>query len=188
MLIVWDYFGVLAQDSFWYTAERIAEGNGRSEEVKTAQHDADLGKIGWDEYVAIVARDVAMPLDVVAERYQHHDINKAAILTIKSLPNHTHVVLSNASHTYLLDIMDRLGLNAMFDRVFVSSQIGFAKPDPRAFQHILQQMSCEPAGAIMIDDSARNVDAARALGMRGLVYEKSVDLGTELRRAINTGS
>lgn len=176
MLIIWDYFGVIAQDHFWYTAERLADGHGMGQGIKEAQHKADLGMISWEDYCKEVANDIDVPLQDVLERYQHHQINQDVIRTVSHMVEHTHVVLSNASHEYLLPIMDRLGLMKIFKTVYVSSQIGFAKPDQRAFAHVLQAEGFDTDASMMIDDSARNIDSACELGMHGIIYEQGVDI------------
>lgn len=180
MLIIWDYFGVIAQDSFWYTAVQIAEGKGMGDDVKALQKKADLGQISWDDYTLAVSKDIDVPVSEVRDRYQQHNIKQQNIMAIKNLPEHTHVLLSNASHTYLLPIMERLGLNSLFTRIFVSSELGFAKPDERAFNAVLQEMHFEAKDAVMIDDSARNIDAAIMLGMKGIVFDENIEVETEL--------
>lgn len=182
MLIVWDYFGVIAQDAFWYTAERIASGNGMNEDMQKAQHEADLGLISWDDYTARVAEDIGVPLDEVRRRYQDHDIKQSNILSIQALTDHTHVLLSNASAGYLVPVMQRLGLDNLFSRIFVSSELGFAKPDRRAYEAVLHTMNYAPNQAIMVDDSNRNIEAAKALGMDGILFHGGVDVMQEITR------
>lgn len=171
MLIVWDYFGVLAQDSFWYTAARIAEDMSTGGHMHDLHIDADLGRISWDTYCNEVAHDIGVDVETVRERYQHHRIKRDVVHTIRELQGaHSQVLLSNASHEYLLPIMKRLGLDIMFDDIFVSSQIGYAKPDTRAFEYVLSAMNHTPDNSVMIDDSPHNIDAARSLGMRGILF------------------
>ena len=184
MLIIWDYFGVTAQDAFWYTAVRIAEGKGSSELMDELHHKVDLGKITWDEYCQAVSSDIGVPYNEVVDRYQQHNIKQNTIMAIKHLPEYKHVLLSNASHTYLLPIMDRLGLNNLFERVFVSSEIGFAKPDKRAFSFVLEQMEIEAGQAIMVDDSAHNIEAARSMGIEGIVFDPSIDIFKEIKHLV----
>lgn len=184
MLIIWDYFGVIAQDHFWYTAERLAEGHGMKIDIKDAQHQSDLGLISWDDYCRAVANDIDVPLAEVMERYQHHQINRSVISLIGQLSNHQHVILSNASHEYLLPIIDRLGLGKVFSNVFVSSQIGYAKPDPRAFEHVLHALNMLPENAVMVDDSMSNVVAAQNYGMKGMLYERSDAFEEDLRQLV----
>ena len=53
-----------------------------------------------------------------------------------------------------------------------SSEIGIRKPDPRIFEFALEQLGIEdPGRAIFVDDFAANVEAAEAVGMRGVLMD-----------------
>lgn len=60
----------------------------------------------------------------------------------------------------------KLCLENLFDAVTISGEVGFKKPDPRAFQHALQQLGILPAAVIFVgDDPISDIAGARALGM-----------------------
>jgi HAD superfamily hydrolase (TIGR01509 family) len=46
----------------------------------------------------------------------------------------------------------------------ISCEIGYEKPDPRAFQFLLEELDLPPNLCTFIDDKKENVEAARALG------------------------
>jgi putative hydrolase of the HAD superfamily len=49
--------------------------------------------------------------------------------------------------------------------IFVSSEVGFTKPDPRFFATVTRQLAAEPAEILLIgDDETADVTAARAAG------------------------
>ncbi|WP_198651466.1 HAD family phosphatase [Dyella sp. C11] len=54
-----------------------------------------------------------------------------------------------------------------FEGIVVSGEERLIKPDPRIYQRLLERYAVEPSTALYIDDSARNVAAAEALGMQG---------------------
>ena len=54
----------------------------------------------------------------------------------------------------------------MLDYYFASFQIKIAKPDPAAFQYVVNAMSCKPSEILFLDDNRMNVDAARRVGMK----------------------
>jgi len=184
MLIVWDYFGVIAQDAFWYASSDMAISTGKGEHMKLIREKLDLGQVSWDDYTLAVSEDISVPVDEVRERYLHHDIKQSNILAIHLLTEHTHVLLSNASSEYLRPIMAGLGLDTLFAEIFVSSEIGYAKPDQQAFNHVLRTMSVEPGNSVMIDDSARNIDTANAIGMHGILFDPTVNITEQIRALI----
>lgn len=69
------------------------------------------------------------------------------------------------------------------DQTFCSAEIGYAKPDPRAYQHVLDTVSLRAARTLYIDDIASWVATGRQLGMRGHVYTTAAQLHDELARA-----
>ncbi len=59
------------------------------------------------------------------------------------------------------------------DNYVVSSSVKLAKPDPAIYQVLLSKYSLKPEECVFIDDRKDNVDAAKALGMSGIVYPGS---------------
>jgi epoxide hydrolase-like predicted phosphatase len=69
-----------------------------------------------------------------------------------------------------------------FDGIVVSGEERVAKPDPRIYRLLLDRYGLAPADCIFIDDSLKNVDGARAVGMHAHRFESAGDLRCELRR------
>jgi len=59
----------------------------------------------------------------------------------------------------------------LFDKLYFSSDTGFYKPDPRAYQQVLEENDLRPDDCIFFDDTKRNVEAAQKLGMEAHVFE-----------------
>jgi putative hydrolase of the HAD superfamily len=53
----------------------------------------------------------------------------------------------------------------LFDEVYASHLMGLAKPDPEFYRHILCAENCPPEEAFFVDDTLKNVLAARNLGI-----------------------
>lgn len=68
-----------------------------------------------------------------------------------------------------------------FDKLFFSSEIMFIKPDARAFQHVLREINAKPEECIFIDDLEKNVDAARELGIDGILFTNIAKLIEDLK-------
>ncbi len=67
-----------------------------------------------------------------------------------------------------------------FDGIIVSGREGLVKPDPRIFELFLARFDLPAQKVLFIDDSERNVVAARAVGMQAIHFVDGVDLGAEL--------
>ncbi|WP_369936871.1 HAD-IA family hydrolase [Xanthomonas tesorieronis] len=79
------------------------------------------------------------------------------------------LLLSNATSRLQRDL-EALGIANAFDAVVNSSEVGAIKPEPAIFAHALAQLGVAAEAALFVDDTAGNVDAARALGLRAERY------------------
>lgn len=68
-----------------------------------------------------------------------------------------------------------------FDGHVISGSEGVAKPDRQIFEILLDRYRLAPAATVFMDDSPRNVDAARALGINAVHYTGAEQLRQELR-------
>jgi len=59
------------------------------------------------------------------------------------------------------------------DNYVVSSSVKLAKPEPAIYQLLLSKYNLTPEECVFIDDRKDNVDAAKSLGMSGIVYPGS---------------
>ena len=68
------------------------------------------------------------------------------------------------THTYPLR-RERFEFLRWFEGTVVSSDEGIVKPDPRLFRILLERYGLQAPSTLLIDDSARNIEAARELGL-----------------------
>lgn len=76
--------------------------------------------------------------------------------------------------------LERYDFLGWFDGVLVSGAERMRKPNPAFYQLLEQRFSIELATSLFIDDNLRNVEAARALGMRSIHFESPEQLGEAL--------
>jgi 2-haloacid dehalogenase len=66
------------------------------------------------------------------------------------------------------------------DGTVVSGFEGVAKPDPRVYELLLDRFGLDAARTLFIDDSPKNVAAARGVGMQALEFRSPAALRDEL--------
>lgn len=77
------------------------------------------------------------------------------------------VMLTNGQSTFQRAKIERFRLARFFDAIFVESEIGFGKPDPRAHRAALAALGADPPQAWMIGDNLeQDIRPAKELGMR----------------------
>jgi HAD superfamily hydrolase (TIGR01509 family) len=69
-----------------------------------------------------------------------------------------------------------------FDQQILSYEVGLLKPDSAIYRHTLVVSGLNPARTLFIDDLRVNVDAARAMGIRGLHFEDAGQVKAELEK------
>lgn len=85
-------------------------------------------------------------------------------------------LLSNSwGNDYLRDDWDTL-----FDAVVISGEVGMRKPEPEIYLHTLDLLGCVPEEAVFVDDLARNVHGAVAVGITGVHHRSYAETIIEL--------
>jgi putative hydrolase of the HAD superfamily len=65
---------------------------------------------------------------------------------------------------------DELGYEALFDDLFVSCELGVAKPSVAYFQQVSSTIGGSTKQILFIDDNEQNVEAAKSLGLQAQVF------------------
>jgi epoxide hydrolase-like predicted phosphatase len=80
----------------------------------------------------------------------------------------TTAILSNSMDGARREEQRRHGFEDLVDVVVYSHEEGVAKPDPAIFRLVEERLGMEPPELVLVDDSAINVEAARACGWRAV--------------------
>lgn len=76
------------------------------------------------------------------------------------------LIYTNASETHANRVMDRLGVRRHFEGVYDIVAAGYVpKPERTAYEEMVARFGIDPGRACMIEDMARNLVPAAALGM-----------------------
>ena len=69
---------------------------------------------------------------------------------------------------------------SLFEGAVVSCLVNRVKPEPEIFDCLLNRYALKAAETVFIDDTAENIDAARALGIRAIHFQTTTQCRTEL--------
>jgi len=89
-------------------------------------------------------------------------------------------ILSNMGDSVLDNMKREFDWFSRFDVLVWSYQLHIAKPDPAIYHYVLNKLGTRPEETLFIDDKAINIDAAHALGMKGLVFTNVEQLRVDL--------
>jgi putative hydrolase of the HAD superfamily len=101
-----------------------------------------------------------------------HDIDLARIAAdprllgaLDRLPGRK-FVFTNGDEAYARRVLDRLGVGNAFDGLHDIHAMAYVpKPDPGAYAAMCARWRIEPSRALFVEDMARNLEPAKALGM-----------------------
>ena len=80
------------------------------------------------------------------------------------------VIFTNADAPHAERVIKRLGVAKHFERIVDAHALNFVnKPDPRAYQQLLEMIGATPQECLFADDAARNLQPAHALGMTAVL-------------------
>ena len=72
-----------------------------------------------------------------------------------------------------------------FDRRFISSYLGMAKPDPRLYSRVLQRLNVNPSEVIFVDDNERNIISANKMGIKTIWFRNNAQLKKDLFKLLD---
>lgn len=110
-----------------------------------------------------------------AQEYAHWYTYPDVSATLKELraQGYKLAALSNASdHVFIEHITARGGIQEFFDPLLSSAKIAWRKPDPRAFQSLLEAWQLPSREIVMVGDAPGfDILGAHRVGMRGVLVE-----------------
>lgn len=72
---------------------------------------------------------------------------------------------------YGADFRTRLSILKRFETIVDATHTGILKPDPRAYQSVLDELALEADNCVFVDDQRRNITGAAACNMRTVLFD-----------------
>ncbi len=92
-------------------------------------------------------------------------------------------LLSNINTLHYEYIKKNFPVFGVFDRIFLSFQLGLIKPDQKIYNKVIQELKVSPQEIFYTDDRADLVESARNLGIQGCVFASFEQLIKDLQAA-----
>jgi len=93
-------------------------------------------------------------------------------------------ILSNSADGARREEQARYSFHEVFDPIIYSHEVGLAKPDPRIFELACARIGVPPGELVFIDDVAEIIEAARDLGIHGILHQNTPETIAAVRALI----
>jgi len=171
--LIFDCFGVVLTDALKVLAEKLsatdpAKADQMLDIMKASMHGIILSGEADQRRAALLGMNV--------EQYRINirqgEVKDQALLDYIGELHQTYktAMLSNVSSGGLARRFKAGELEQYFDVIVASSEIGFAKPEPEAYETVAERLGVRLEDCLMIDDRELYCDGARAVGMQALLY------------------
>lgn len=150
--------------------------------------EQDRGR-SWEEAVAVlVAAHPEWESQIRAFDERWHETvpgiieDSVAVLAQLKQRGEKVYAITNFSREKWAECLIRFPFLQSFDGAIVSAHERVIKPDPAIFEILLERYGLSAPDCIFIDDSGRNIEAARGVGMKTVHFVEPIDLRAELRK------
>lgn len=192
--LLFDLGGVLIDVDFNRVLEHWLPISQLSLEKLKAAFSADVpyqrherGEITAEEYFAHLAENLQLQHDPahIAEGWNAifgGEITETLGLVQEARNRVPCYVFSNTNATHQAVWTARYPCLAQsFERIFVSSEMGYRKPERRAFEHVAGAIGIPPNAIMFFDDHIDNVEGARAAGLQAVHVREPADVRNALQ-------
>lgn len=153
--------------------------------------ELERGRISQAEFVAHLAPALGVDPDGLLERMladlRSEPLVVQAVAELRSRGIKA-AVLSNSWGSAPFDPYARFQLGDHYDAVVISDQVGMRKPDPDMFALVLVRLDLPGEQCVFVDDVARYLLPARALGMATIHATDPATTVAELERLFDAES
>ena len=190
--IFFDLGGVVVRTEYQAPREHLAERlNTTYEDLNRIVFESDssrqasVGSITteahWDAVTRRLGRRPSETKTIREEFFAGDIVDLSLLAFIRSLrPRYKTGVISNAWPDLRQYLAEKKADDA-FDALIISAEVGVMKPEPKIYQLALDQLGVKAREAAFVDDTPVNVDAARALGMQGILFKEPRRALTDLK-------
>lgn len=183
--IIFDCFGVVITDNIDGAYSKMGGDPAKDREfIAKIMNDANKDKIAGS------VPAIAERLGVEAEAWREassagRENNHELLAYTKELKTHYKIaMLTNVGSGGVRRFFDEGFLEQFFDPIVESGMIGFAKPEPQAYEIAAERLGLRTDECVFVDDRQEYVEGAQAVGMESILYQSFAGFKHKLEEVI----
>lgn len=188
-----DLGNVLVRFDHMITCRRLAGPSGLAPEEVHArlfrsglEQDFDLGRISEEDFARRARETLGAPelpltevLSAWAEIFTRDEPNIALLASLREQTRT--LLLSNTNATHYREAARLVPELSLFSHRVLSFEEGCRKPESEIFHLALERLGVSPEEAVLVDDGAGHVEAARSLGLGAVLHRPGDSMAPGLR-------
>lgn len=190
--VIFDLGGVLVRTEDRLPRQQLAERHGMSfQELEglvygsPTAREATVGKIPAEVHKGAVMESLGLGEEAFKEFgdsfWGGDRLDKVLVDFIRGLRgDYTTALLSNAWDDLRPLLVDFWKIADAFEEIFISGEMGMAKPDPAIYREVVKQLAVDPEEIVFVDDFIENVEAAREAGWNAIHFRTREQVLAEL--------
>lgn len=200
--VVFD-IGMVLADFCWYTymtdelgfSEETARLFGDKIVLTEFWHQLDLGVIpevevfaGMKKQMPGYERETELFFENLEFIVKNYDYSRDWILSLKERGYKVYLLSNYPRGTFVLHKEKVFNFVDAADGRVISGFERLTKPDRRIYELLCDRYGLKPEECVFVDDQERNIEAARAYGMKGVVFKSYEQAYRELEEVFKDGN
>ena len=163
-----------------------ADNPDKADRVVAIIQAASHGEITSEQSRQQVAAELEITVDEYVHRLRTEEVKNQTLLDyiLQLKQSYKIGLLSNISPSGLEARFSKDELAGHFDAIAASGVIGYAKPEPQAYEIVAEMLGARLEECVMVDDREDYCNGARAVGMQAIQYIGFDQLKTDLAKLL----
>lgn len=149
--------------------------------------EMDRGVLSYDEAVNLVVqgaphleKEIRLAIRVLYDRVDSYPYATDWVKSLKE-KGYRIYILSNFGEKPFASCKARMPFLAYADGLLISYEVHQVKPDAAIYQALCDKFTVDPQKSVFIDDSAINIDGAKAFGLNTILFTTYPDAVAQLK-------
>jgi HAD superfamily hydrolase (TIGR01509 family) len=185
--VIFDCFGVILTDALSVIVSEVRERDPEgADDIRGLVHASNKGLIDSNDSNKQIAKIMGLEFEKYQQQIRDGELKDQRLLEyIRELKKTYKIgMLSNISESGIHKRFTDEELQTHFDAVVVSGEIGYAKPEPEAYEIVAQRLGVRLEECVFTDDKLEFCEAARGVGMQAILYENLEQFRTDLEQLL----
>ena len=182
-LFIFDCFGVIFSEVSTLFLNNHLNAEQQLYMRKNIYRKLDLGKMSMDEMFEDLSARCGMTVEQAKQEWaSYEELFTDTVEVIKRLREQGHCValLSNAAVDYIDYLFNKFDMFKYFDRIFVSANYGYAKPDKEFYKLCVDSFDEQFDVTYFTDDNPVNLQDLEQFGITPVLFKNAQDFAKKV--------